>query len=143
LAISDKARTAFGLGINFNLNADLLPVDSLTPADGNNNTNCLNFVLWAAGLDYRNYTYPRIDDMIDKLPRLLSPSVNNFIASPSVPAGSFSWQKAIPGCIAIISEVTNNTVSKIIIAHPKVIGIIGEVPPYIFQNKPSVYLGVS
>lgn len=143
MSIVSKARTAFGHNIQFDVKALIgLPTDSL-PKDVNNKTNCLNYIAWAGDIDIINYPFPRIDYLCETLPKVEIPSINNLIAYPSTPSNR-SWKKFVPGCIAIISEVQGTEVSKIIIAHPKVSGIIDEVSPDLFfKDKNFVLLEVS
>ena len=127
-----KARLEIGKNIRFDMRSD-----------GVNSTNCIQFVLHVAGYDPRQFKYPIIDDMIKKFKQLDQPKPGAIIAFPSSKIGRGSWEKFVPGCAAIISEVKDNKVSKIIIAHPKVPGIIGEITPELFDGKPNSFLEVS
>jgi hypothetical protein len=112
-------------------------------SDGVNSTNCIQFILKLIGIEEESLPYPKIDALIRSLPKKESPAMNNIIAYPSKTIGRGAWAKLVPGCAAIISEVKDKKVSKIIIAHPRVPGIIGEITPELFDGKPNSFLEVS
>lgn len=134
MSIVSKAKTAIGQEVKFDINSSY-PFSETSPE-----VNCIGFVCWAAELPIEEYIYPRIDSMIKSLTHVSTPAPNNIIAYSSIPAGPKSWQKFAPGCAAIISEVVSNKITKIIIAHPKVDGIIGETDMTLFKDKPFIYL---
>jgi hypothetical protein len=140
MTILEKAKSAFDKGIKFNTDCLSVLPSSLLPADENNETNCINYVLWAGGLFIEHYPYPRIDFIYKNWNRTQDPQVGNIIAYPSSTKGKGSWLIFMPGCIAIISEVNAKKATKVVIAHPKVDGIIGETEMELFKDRDFVYL---
>lgn len=138
--ILERANSAIGKGIKFNVDCLAIPPSSLIPADENNETNCINYVLWAGGLFIENYPYPRVDFIYKNWSRTIDPVPGNIIAYPSSTKGKGSWLTFMPGCIALISEVNAKKATKVVIAHPKVDGIIDETGMELFEDRDFAYL---
>lgn len=143
MSIVDKAKVAFNQGIGFNVDASIIPSDSPLPKDKDGNTNCINYVGWAGNIDLTLIKYPRID-WIYKNYKEVNPAVGSLMCYPSQTIVNFE-----PGCIAIVSQITEDgQLAAIIIAHPDVKGILAEVTVEemaklrLFTNKPFKFVEI-
>ena len=108
------------------------------PKDENGFTNCVVLVCWALEINRLDYPDKFIDLAIERIPHFDKPELNSIIAYPSTTR--LRGYTYVPGCCALVSEIRNGQVTKIIGIHPRYGEIIFEGPPDIFENKPVVYL---
>lgn len=123
--------------INFKLYAGKI-LNKDFPKDESGFTNCVVLVSWVFGIDRASLPDKCIDILIKNLPKLETPEVDTIIAYPSTTR--LNGYTYIPGCMAIISEVTNGKVTKIVGIHPMYGNKVFEGPADIFDKKPVVYL---